>query len=89
MAVKSIAAHAKGPQAIQPDGHVAYTGVRGMRLVETRDSASGAVTGRVLLSGGWKGVEWGIRVQRGERMNVGAALVVGISVKLAHEEMLG
>ncbi len=56
VAVKSIAAHAKGPQAIQPDGHVAYTGVRGMRLVETRDSANGAVTGRMLLSGGRKGV---------------------------------
>ncbi|GIL71076.1 hypothetical protein Vretimale_17844 [Volvox reticuliferus] len=52
-AVKAIQAHAKGPQAIQPDGHVAYTGLRGMRLVEMRDPTTGAPSGkRVLLTGG-------------------------------------
>lgn len=49
-AIKSIPGHAKGPQAIQVDGHVAYTGVRGMRLTEKRDPATGDVS-RMLLTG--------------------------------------
>ncbi|GLC69071.1 hypothetical protein PLESTF_000783800 [Pleodorina starrii] len=55
-AIKSIQAHAKGPQSIQPDGHVAYTGLRGMRLAEMRDAATGGATGKwVLVSGGSDG----------------------------------
>ncbi|KAG2422675.1 hypothetical protein HXX76_015839 [Chlamydomonas incerta] len=50
-AIKAIPGHAKGPQTIQPDGHVAYTGVRGMRLTEKRDPATGNVS-RMLLTGG-------------------------------------
>jgi hypothetical protein len=41
-AIKALAAHRPGPQAIQPDGHPAHTGVRGLRL---------AKGGTVLLSG--------------------------------------
>lgn len=45
VAIKSIAAHRPGPQAIQADGHPAYVGVRGLRVCKQD---------KVLLSGGWK-----------------------------------
>ncbi|GFR42918.1 hypothetical protein Agub_g3918, partial [Astrephomene gubernaculifera] len=57
-AIKSIAAHARGPQSIQPDGHVAYPGVRGMRLAEVRGGGGGGGeegVRRVLLTGGADG----------------------------------
>ena len=50
-AIKSLSAHHKGPQAIQPDGHVAYTGLRGMRLAELRNPQTGAVDRRILFTG--------------------------------------
>lgn len=42
-ALKAIAAHAKGPQSIQPDGHVSHHGVRGMCLVEGQGGGAAAV----------------------------------------------
>lgn len=40
-ALKAIQAHAKGPQSIQPDGHVSHHGVRGMCMVDLKQDASG------------------------------------------------
>ncbi|MEW5311518.1 MAG: hypothetical protein WDW38_003227 [Sanguina aurantia] len=52
-AIRAIAAHRPGPSGIQPDGHVAYTGLRGMRLCKDN---------KVLLTGGADGIilQWDV-----------------------------
>ncbi len=44
MPVKAIPAHKPGDKVIQPDGHPAYGGLRGMRMVKNNT---------VLLTGAW------------------------------------